>query len=395
MTKSKCISTTEFTVTRGGFRIAGTRCASKNANGIPVIISHGFLGNRKSVAGYAEALAAWGYTAYTFDFVGGGPKNDSDGSMTDMSVLTEKEDLLAVMDYVRQDASVNFDSLVLMGCSQGGFVSAMVAAEHPAEIKKLILIYPALCIPDDARSGKMMFFKFDPKQMPDTVSAFLGSLKISRQYIADAMKLDAFQAIEPYDGEVLIVHGTADRIVNFHYAERAKETFGERAQLLPVQGADHGFKKKEDALAIEAVRQFLSGRREVLTVDVRISKPSLVQHGLTSTLTIPFDGFAKGPYFEGVIQPGAQDVQKRRGMKCVEFCASYALRGVDQAGQGCTVEIQNRTTDGVHWTPTVKTDSTELSFLNGAPCEAVLESRKTGPIVHLYAETEGNTGNTI
>ena len=386
MKRRDLFSTEEFIVTRDGFRIAGTKYLPKNANGVPVIISHGFLGKRSAMAGYAEALAGWGYTAYTFDFIGGGPKNDSDGSMTDMSVLTEKEDLLAVMDFVRQDASVNIDSLVLMGCSQGGFVSAMVAAEHPAEIKKLILFYPALCIPDDARSGKMMFFQFDPKQVPDTVSAFFGSLTISRRYIEDAMKLDAFKAIEPYDGEVLIVHGTADRVVNYRYAERAQETYGEHAQLMPIQGADHGFKKKEDALAKEVVRQFLSGRREVLTVDVRIARPSFTQHGLSSTLTIPFDGFAKGPYFEGVIQPGAQDVQKRRSMKCVEFCASYALRGVDRAGQGCTVEIQNRTTDGVHWTPTVKTDSAELSFLNTASCEAVLESRKTGPIVHIYAE---------
>ena len=37
-----------------------------------------------------------------------------------------------------------------MGCSQGGFVSALVAAKNNFPIEKLVLFYPALCIPDDA-----------------------------------------------------------------------------------------------------------------------------------------------------------------------------------------------------------------------------------------------------
>ena len=390
MKRGKLFSTSDFTLIRGGFRIAGTRYAPKSANGVPVIISHGFLGNRHSVKGYAEVLASRGYTAYIYDFVGGGPKNDSDGSMTDMSLQTEMEDLIAVMEYVRKDKDVSADGLALMGCSQGGFVSALVAAERPTEVKKLILFYPALCIPDDARRGRMMFFCFNPKNVPERVALAGGKLCISRAYIEGAQKLDAMEAITSYPGDVLLVHGTADRIVSFSYAEKAFSAYQGRStgsiQLLPIQSADHGFRNEQDELAKAAVQQFLLGRKEILTVDVRVAKPSLKREGFCSVLTIPFDGFAKGPYFEGVIQPGAQDVQKRRGMKCVDFCASYVLHGVDRAGQGCTVAIQNRTTDGGHWTPSVKTDSAELGFLNNASCEAVLESRKTGPIVHIYAK---------
>lgn len=46
---------------------------------------------------------------------------------------------------------------------QRGFVSSLVAAKWKDRISKLVLFYPALCIPDDARAGKMMFAKFDPQ----------------------------------------------------------------------------------------------------------------------------------------------------------------------------------------------------------------------------------------
>lgn len=55
-----------------------------------------------------------------------------------------------------------------MGCSQGGFVSGMTAAQLKEQIRGLIMFYPALCIPDDARKGHMMFSEFDPQNIPDT-----------------------------------------------------------------------------------------------------------------------------------------------------------------------------------------------------------------------------------
>ena len=45
-----------------------------------------------------------------------------------MSVLTEVNDLETVIDYVSTMPYVNKDKIFLMGWSQGGFVSALVAA---------------------------------------------------------------------------------------------------------------------------------------------------------------------------------------------------------------------------------------------------------------------------
>ena len=60
-----------------------------------------------------------------------------------MSVLTEKADLEAVLEEVKQWDFVDTGSIYLMGNSQGGLVTALTAAEHKEEIRAVILIYPA------------------------------------------------------------------------------------------------------------------------------------------------------------------------------------------------------------------------------------------------------------
>jgi pimeloyl-ACP methyl ester carboxylesterase len=75
------------------------------------------------------------------------------------------------MDYVKSCSYVDYSKLVLAGCSQGGFVSGLVATDYPEEVKELILPYPALCISDDARKGKMQAFTFDPSDVPDVIEA--------------------------------------------------------------------------------------------------------------------------------------------------------------------------------------------------------------------------------
>lgn len=77
----------------------------------------------------------------------------------EMTVLTEKEDLSTVLDYVKNQPFVDSNHIFLMGCSQGGFVSALLAAERENEIEKLILNYPALCICDDCRKGYRRIFE--------------------------------------------------------------------------------------------------------------------------------------------------------------------------------------------------------------------------------------------
>lgn len=248
------ITESVFSCKRGDLTIRGTEYRPEGENLPVAIVCHGFMAWQDSVRHYAKALASLGYCAYCFDFCGGSVagKGKSDGATTDMSVLTEVQDLEAVIAYA-QSRSYNGKTLLLMGGSQGGFVSALTAAKHPDMVSKLVLIFPALCIPDDARAGSMMFAKFDPKNIPDTIHC--GPMKLGRCYVADVIDMDPFAQISGYAGPVLIVHGTEDKIVHYRYAQQASDSYA-NAQLVLIQGGAHGFSKKHDAIAIDRVKTF-------------------------------------------------------------------------------------------------------------------------------------------
>ena len=115
---------------RDGNRIYGIIYIPENA-GKPmpaVIFSHGFGGTHTAGAQYAEILAENGYVVYCFDFCGGSPSSQSDGSPLEMSLFTEQADLEAVISMVQELDYVDNENLFLMGTSQGGAVSAITAA---------------------------------------------------------------------------------------------------------------------------------------------------------------------------------------------------------------------------------------------------------------------------
>ena len=183
----------------------------------------------------------------------------SDGKTTDMSVLTEVGDLQAVIEYAKKLDYTDSSNILLMGCSQGGFVSALTAAKLKDQINKLVLFYPAFCIPDDARSRKMMWAKFDPANIPETVNC--GPMKLGRCYIADVINMNPFEDIKGYTGDVLIVHGTADKIVAMRYIEEAEKIYKARERglvnLYFIEGGKHMFSKKHDVIAIGHLNSFV------------------------------------------------------------------------------------------------------------------------------------------
>ena len=245
----------EFSCNRDGLTIRGTEYRPKNGEIHPAaIVCHGFMAFQDTVRQYAKCLAEIGYAAYCFDFCGGSVvKGKSDGKTTEMSVLTEVQDLEAVIRYVQSLPYVD-DTLLLMGCSQGGFVSALTAAKHPKLVSKLVLFYPAFCIPDDARAGKMMFAKFDPANIPEIIQC--GPMKLGRCYPVDVIEMDPFEEIKAYTGPVLLVHGTKDRIVDISYSEKAARAYLQPVEYQIIDGAGHGFQGKSDAQAMIYLREF-------------------------------------------------------------------------------------------------------------------------------------------
>lgn len=206
-----------------------------------VIISHGFKSTMKRTYPDGEFVAKCGYVAVIFDFCGGSHETTSDGSFsTYMTPFTEKNDLLCVLEYVRNRKDVDSSRIVLAGNSMGGFVSVLASTEVEEKIKGIALQYPALCIPDHARSGHMQNYTFDVNNIPDEI----GELKINGNYPRSIMNMDIYEEMKKYHGPVMITHGTKDAIVPVEYALKAKEVYEKNGNDLMfhlIEGSDHGY----------------------------------------------------------------------------------------------------------------------------------------------------------
>ena len=240
----------EYSFQRSGMKISGELFIPDRAFPVPlVILSHGFGGNRGGVKGYAESFAEQGIAAYIFEFIGGGEHIKSDGKMTEMSVLTEAEDLIVIFDNLKTDARFKPEQISLFGESQGGFVSTYVAALRPADVAGLVLLYPAFVIHDYVRRRTP-----DPERIPDTMK-LLGKT-VGRIYNKDVLSFDIYTLMPQYSGKTLIIHGSDDSLVPLSYSERAIKTFRD-AKLITLDGAGHVFYGNAMRKAAEAAVKFV------------------------------------------------------------------------------------------------------------------------------------------
>ena len=153
-TTPEVVQIQEIWVQNGDDRIYGVAYvpASEDGKKVPLVIFSHELGNdHTSGERYAERLAEAGYAAYVFDFRGGTVGgNRSDGSNSEMSILTEASDLESVLAAAKTWDFVDPDKIVLLGGSMGGLVTTVVGSTHQDEIAGMILMYPALSAKDDS-----------------------------------------------------------------------------------------------------------------------------------------------------------------------------------------------------------------------------------------------------
>lgn len=198
-----------------------------------VIMAHGFNGNYLEPQAYAETLAMQGVASFIFDFCGGSNWSKSDGVTTEMTVFTEKENVEDITAQVKSWDFVDPDRVALLGCSQGGLVAALTAAAHPDMYKSLILVYPALTIPDTA-PAQLKRFDADGGRPQDVMG-----MKLGRVYYEKINGLNMADTVGAYKGDVFIVYGDRDMIV-LGGAEKVAKNY-DKKQVLVIPGGEHGF----------------------------------------------------------------------------------------------------------------------------------------------------------
>ena len=195
-------------------------------------------------------LAMSGFAAYCFDFYGGCKGSKSGGTMLEMSIFTERDDLSAVIEHLKTLDVVDQENLFLLGESQGGCVVGITAPRHRDDIRAMVQYYPAFCIPDDARKRFA-----SAAEIPETYKVF--NRKIGRVYAEKLLDFDIYQEIAPYDRPVLIIHGDADKVVDVSYGRRAAEVYA-NAQFVCLPGEDHSFSGKGKLKAAKKAFDFFT-----------------------------------------------------------------------------------------------------------------------------------------
>jgi len=240
----------DLVLSKGDQKIFGVLYRPEGVKKAPVVIvSHGFGGNHQIGKAYADALVPMGYALYCYDFCGGSVHSRSDGKTTEMSIFTEEEDLKAVMDGLLDLDGIDRDGVILLGESQGGMVSALVAADRKDLVDRLILIFPALCIKDDWVSRYPSL-----EDMPEEVDMW--GTPLSHTYLEGLHDLDVYADICRYEGPVHIYHGDKDAIVPLSYSEKAQESYKD-AVLTVMPGEGHGFRPEAQKSVIESIAEEL------------------------------------------------------------------------------------------------------------------------------------------
>jgi pimeloyl-ACP methyl ester carboxylesterase len=161
-----------------------------------------------------------------------------------MSILDEQSDLRAIVNHFRGSGEI-----VLVGESQGGLVSALTAAQMRNDISKLVLVFPALCIPDNWREHYPRL-----QDIPDTTQ--LWGVRLGRRFFEEIHDMKPLSMIGKYRGPVLIVQGDKDTVVSMKDSERAVQLYKD-ARLHVIPGAGHGFKPAELKEEMQQLEEFL------------------------------------------------------------------------------------------------------------------------------------------
>ena len=218
-----------------------------------VILSHGIYSSHQMTAPSAMELAKLGYACYCFDFRGCSYSRKSGGDLQNCSVLTEADELCAVVDWMREQDFADPARVYLLGQSMGGLVSVLAGARKQDVLAGMILMYPAMHIADTFNA---MFP--DRSAIPDVTENFLGipGLNLGRIFFTDALKAPIAQSVSDFTKPVYIIHGTEDKLVPVSYGEKAAKEF-QQAAFVSVSGGEHGFNLNAEQAA--HINAFLLG----------------------------------------------------------------------------------------------------------------------------------------
>ena len=218
-----------------------------------VVLIHGFKGFRTFgfFPGLARAAAVRGYAAVTFDFSHNGIGPDGADDFSAMHLFTEQThtrnlaEIRRVVDVLAGGTLLGRPArrIGLMGHSRGGGEAVLAAAEDP-RVDALVTWAAIASVAERWTPEQVAAWEAGraveienarTKQMMPVGPAYWRDVQSHRE------RLDIPAAAARLAVPWLIIHGDADTSVPVDEGRRLFDAAGDAAELLVVEGGDHGF----------------------------------------------------------------------------------------------------------------------------------------------------------
>ncbi|MFC5722069.1 alpha/beta hydrolase [Streptomyces gamaensis] len=259
-----------------GTALAGTVAAPEGATRGLAVLVHG-AGVTREEGGFFSRLAAGlariGIRSLRFDLRAHGA---SGGRPEDITIAGVSNDIRAAGHYLKRESGLQQPVHVIAASFSGG-AAALHAAHRPQDVEKLVLLNPRLDYRERYITSRPYFDDTDfisaeAAQALDEVGFTERSpFELGRSLLNEVAYLDPEVFVRAVRVPVLLVHGTKDTFVPVESSRHHLPLFGGPAELMELDGAQHGFAVHEDphylnpqsqtwqAEVIDRVSEFLAG----------------------------------------------------------------------------------------------------------------------------------------